>query len=375
MKVMELCLSPDLGGLELYMYRCCDALSKAGDTVLPILRPAARLVSYMERISLQADYLKPLIHQLPLLSAYQLAKRIDRERVDVIHVHWGKDLPLAALAKAISKRKPRLIYTRQMMLTRSKDDVFHRFIYRQMDRMLTITQQLANGARQRLPAASADRVETLYYGVSEPGHWLDNEERQALRGGWQVPTEAMLIGLFGRIEPFKGQHVMLEALLHPRIANQPIHLLIVGHAMDQEYLSELRETVEQHDLTSRVHFYDFVEDPQQWMQACDIVALTTRQETFGLVLAEAMRAGVAVIGSRAGGVPEIIEHEVTGLLFEPDDSGSLSEQIDVMISEPETRARLAKSGKEYADRQFNPKVHYEQLRQHLLGDTGSRKEM
>ena len=367
MKVVELCLSPDLGGLELYMYRCCDALSKDGVTVLPVISSGTRLEEYMVRAPWQTYRLKPRVRQLPLYCAFLLARYIDQQQVDAIHVHWGKDLPLAAIAKAMSKRKPRLVYTRQMMLTRSKDDPYHRFLYRQVDRMLTITKLLEAGAKERLPAESADKVDTLYYGVTEPVRRLGHDERLGLRAEWGVPEDAALIGLFGRIEPFKGQHVMLDALSQPSLAGKPIHLLIVGHAMDEQYLAELKATVEQSGLSSQVHFFDFVYEPQQWMQACDIVALTTRQETFGLVLAEAMRAGVAVIGSHAGGVPEIIEHNVTGLMFEPDDTVSLSEQIGVLVNDRDTRSRLAESGKRYADQHFSPVEHYRALRRHLAG--------
>ena len=367
MKVIELCLSPDLGGLELYMYRCCEALGLAGDSVVPVIQPGAKLQGYMDRLSLPVKSLSPRVRVMPLASARRLAGWVDQEEVDAIHVHWGKDLPLAALAKAISRRKPRLVYTRQMMLTRSKDDPYHRFLYGQMDRMLTITEQLAVSAKAKLPGESREKVATLYYGVAEPEVWLDSEARAALRKTWKVAEKAVLVGVFGRIEAFKGQHLMIQALTNPMLEGKLIQLLIVGHAMDQTYQQSLRTQVERLGLSERVHFFDFVEQPQQWMQACDIVALTTRQETFGLVLAEAMRANVAVVGSRAGGVPEIIEHGKTGLLFEPDNSDSLAEQVAVMVDDGERRRLMAEAGKRYADQHFSPVEHYRALRRHLAG--------
>lgn len=362
MKILELCLSPDLGGLELYMYRSCEALLRQGDEVVAVINPAGRLVQYTEKLALERHFVTHGWRVLPLRNAQRLARLIDARGIDAIHVHWGKDLPLAAFAKALSRRKPRLVYTRQMQLTRAKHDFYHRFLYGQMDVMLTITRLLERAARERLPAADRDKVETLYYGVKAPEQPLASEERHALRSEWGVAEGAMLVGLFGRIEAFKGQHLMLQAFAHEINRNEKLHLLIVGHAMDQEYLAQLQRSVKELGLEGRVTFRDFVDNPQRWMQACDVVALTTLEETFGLVLAEAMRAGVAVMGSNSGGVPEIIEHEQTGLLFTAGDAEAMAQQLHRYATDGALRVRLAESGKAYADKQFNEVEHFAKLR-------------
>ena len=79
-----------------------------------------------------------------------------------------------------------------------------------------------------------------------------------------------------------------------------------------------------------------------------------------------MRAGIAVIGSNAGGVPEIIDHQTTGLLFEPRKVASLSEQISRLYSNPVYKNELADAGKNKADTVFNQDDHFLKLEQHLL---------
>ncbi|HEY0633900.1 MAG TPA: glycosyltransferase family 4 protein [Gammaproteobacteria bacterium] len=368
MKILELCLSPDLGGLELYMYRCCEALLRQGDEVFAVINPTGRLVQYSEKLAMERHFISKSWRVLPLLNGKRLARLIDERGIDALHVHWGKDLPLAALAKAFSKRKPRLVYTRQMQLTRAKHDVYHRFLYGQMDVMVTITRLLEEAARQCLPTADRHKVQTLYYGVKQPATPLADSERAALRHKWGVAEGALLVGLFGRIEAFKGQHLMLQALASRINRELNIHLLIVGHAMDQAYLAQLQHSVDELGLGGRVTFRDFVDNPQQWMQACDVVALTTLEETFGLVLAEAMRAGVAVLGSNSGGVPEIIRHAQTGLLFTAGDGEALAEQLHRYVLEPELRQSLALAGQAYADEMFNELEHFTRLHEILAGE-------
>ena len=102
------------------------------------------------------------------------------------------------------------------------------------------------------------------------------------------------------------------------------------------------------------------------MQICDCIVLTSYEETFGLVLPEAMRAEIAVIGSRAGGVPEIIDHETTGLMFETRDALNLCQQICKLHSNPQLKNQLAQAGKKKADILFNQETHFAKLEQHLL---------
>ena len=78
-----------------------------------------------------------------------------------------------------------------------------------------------------------------------------------------------------------------------------------------------------------------------------------------------MRSGVAVIGSNSGGVPEIIEHGKTGLLFDSGNSNDLYLQIEKLFLDPEFKKTLARQGKQNADERFNNDLHFKQLEQHL----------
>jgi glycosyltransferase involved in cell wall biosynthesis len=140
--------------------------------------------------------------------------------------------------------------------------------------------------------------------------------------------------------------------------------------MSSGYRQTLINQATKLDVADRVIFQDFVSKPQQLMQVCDCVTLASAQETFGLVLPEAMRSGVAVIGSNSGGVPEIIDHGVTGLLFESGNANDLYLQIEKLYIDPDFKKALAQQGKQSADERFNNDLHFEQLEQHLKSILG-----
>ncbi len=371
MRVLELCTSPDSGGLELYMARACAALAVAGDQVLAVVGPSSRIAGRLRRYDIEIAILALRFGPLPLLAARRLAKLIDTREIDAVHVHWGKDLPLAALAKRFSTRSPRLVHTRHMQITRSKKDLYHRWLYRQVDVLLAITETMAAKVRQCLEEDASVRVYTLYHGVPAPAAVITEQERHDLHSSWSVPEDAVLVGLFSRLEEPKGQHLLIEAVGRAKDEGVPLHALIVGHVMDAEYVAGLKAMIDHLNLDDRIHFEGFSNDIQRWMQACDVVALTTREETFGLVLIEAMRAGVAVIGSDRGGVPEIIQHERNGLLFRSFDAGDFYTQLRRLVVDRALREGLAAAGKQDAELRFNDEAHFCALRRYLKGASES----
>lgn len=364
--ILELCLSPSLGGLELYLYRSAKHLSKT-DNVLGVIRDGGRLKAFFEREGLPFHTATTFFHSFPILAAKRLAHLIDRRQIDVIHMHWGRDLPLAALSRWFSKRRPRLVYTRQMKMTRSKDDFYHNFLYGQMDLMLCITDKLAAEAKQFLGGACATKVKRLYYGVDVPSRLLSQEERQVLRQDWGVQAQDFLVGLFGRIEENKRQHLLLDVIAKAKKEQVALRALIVGHAMQGPYLENLKSRVVREGLDQEIIFKDFVDRPQDWMQACDCVVLATVEETFGLVLIEAMRVAVPIVGTNRGGVPEIIDHELTGFLFEPDDIEGLYQCLLSLKTDEGLRKKIAGAGELKAGRLFATENHFRQLREYLKG--------
>lgn len=376
MNVLELCLSDGLGGLELYVFRSAQALHQSEQTdnkVLAVLREGSKLDDYFAQHStISRSYMSPGFPALPLLNARKLAKIIDDNNIDIIHMHWGKDLPLAAFAKAFSKRNPALVFTRQMMITREKNDFYHNFLYRQMDLLLAITKELEGLCKQYIPA-HANKITTLYYGVKKPGTILKQDDIEQQRRELGLRSDDFVAGLIGRLEESKGQHLLIEAIHRAKQEGHDVKALIVGHEMHEGYRDKLRKQADDVGVLDNIVFQDFTSEPQKLMQLCDCVILASGQETFGLVLPEAMRAGVAVIGSNSGGVPEIIEHDRTGLLFTTQDSESLYQQLKKLYLDKDFKHTIAAQGKLDADRRFSNSLHFSKLEQHFASLVSSNQ--
>jgi glycosyltransferase involved in cell wall biosynthesis len=161
-----------------------------------------------------------------------------------------------------------------------------------------------------------------------------------------------LIGIFGRINRWKGQDVFLRAL-----AKLPdVNGVIVGAAFfeDGEYETELRGMARDLGLEDRVVFAGHVEDVMTAMAACDIIThCSTSPEPFGQVIVQSMLAGTPVIASDAGGAREIVAHDETGQLTPLGDYQALADAIERYLDDPQWSRRLAEEAKRRAKRNFS----------------------
>ncbi len=352
-KICELCLSPDLGGLELYMMRLSRYLD---GNCISVINESGKLCSYYDNSTYSFRTLKRRNVLLSWLNASKLAKILDEEAIDVLHVHWTKDLPLAVMAKRLSRRKPMLVQSRHMTMTRFKNDFYHRFLYRNVDLMLAVTKQVKEQIEKFVPKEIRPKVEVLYIGAEQPT-LITPEERKNKRDALGL-GDSFTVGIVGRIEPSKGQWVVIDAV--EKLIKQGIDAkaLIVGHPMNEEYLEVLQKDIIMRGLRDRIVFTGFTKEAQTMMQLCDVMVLATEKETFGLVLIEAMMCGVCVAASRSGGPLEIIDDGVNGVLFNTFDSEDLSEKLGVLYSDGNKRATYANAGKEKALEYFESQKQF-----------------
>jgi len=355
--VLQLCLSHGYGGLELYVDKTVAQLDRQQFNVTVVVDDGTFLHKRFGERQVVVQTLRNRMRYLPLLAAYRLARFIDAQDISILHMHWGHDLFLAVLAKLFSRRKPKIVYTRQMALTRAKRDPYHVFLYRHIDAYVTITRELAEDAKRFLPIDPA-RVLPIYYGVPKP---VAGEVDCELLAQHQMSAQGFKVAIFGRIEAGKGQHLVVEAVTRIRQAGHDIAAALIGHVMDKGYFDNMQQRIDTAGMQEVIRYLGFHNRPVSIMPCFDVVILATKCETFGLVLPEAMRAGVAVIGSDCGGVPEIITHEKTGLLFRTQDVDDLTAQLTRLVEDPAFCKQLAQAGQQDADTRFTEDHHYRQL--------------
>lgn len=357
--IIELCLSPDLGGLELYMLRAAKAL-RDDFNVISIINENSKLQQYYDENDKYIK-IKKKSNLFMFGAARKLAKIIDEEKVDIIHMHWTKDIPFVVLSKILSKRKPKIAQTRNMTMTRFKDDFYHRLMYKNIDLMLPVTYQVKEQLEKFIPQDIRPKIEVLYMGSDKP-EMLSFDDVNKLKTELGFDNESFNIGMVGRINEAKGQHLLIKAVDVLVKQGLNVNAYFVGHPMEESYLDKLKKEVKDKDLEKNIHFLGFMKNPHHFYQICDAIVLASKRETFGLVLIEAMQVCTAVIGSNSGGVVEIIDDGKTGLLFESQNYESLANEIKKLINNPSLTINIAKSGQEKCNEKFSNELQFEKLK-------------
>ncbi len=170
-----------------------------------------------------------------------------------------------------------------------------------------------------------------------------------------------IAAVVGRLAPWKGQHILLEALKEV----PDLNVVVIGDALfteeDRTYARWLRAFVKDNSLGERVNFLGFQDDVISLLHACDILVHTSiAPEPFGRVVVEGMLCGLPVVATGAGGVQEIIRHEVTGFLVMPGDTADLVDTLRKLVSDPALRTSIGTAAKTEARKCYDlPKILHE----------------
>ena len=352
-KLLLMCLSPDFGGLEQHVRDFAHWLARQ-DEVEPLLalREDSRLHASVRELGLRTIFLEPGGYHWPWRLAGRLARQIEALGIDLIHTHWRKDLPLAALAKRRAHGiKPALVHTQHMLLAeKSKRDPYHRLIYGVLDGLVCVSAQLAAQAQQWLPVR--DRaICTIYPGVPP------------LRAAAPAPAGVFNVGVIGRILPPKGQHLALQACALLREQGIMARTVFAGEVHDEVYTRQLREYAQQKNLD--VEWRGFVE-PDAAFAGLGVLAMCTDAETFGLVTVEALRRGVPVAGSDSGGTREILDGGMAGLLFAPGDATALARVLERLYRDTSLVLQLTDAGQRRAAAEFDADTQFGRVLDALL---------
>ena len=169
------------------------------------------------------------------------------------------------------------------------------------------------------------------------------ESPAAARAALGLPPGGTLIGIVGRLQRWKGMHVLIDALPAVRARHPDAHVVIVGgaHEPEPDYPDELRSQVHRLGLDGAVTFAGFQTDVPRWMQAMDVIVHASDREPFGIVVIEAMALGKPVVAGAAGGPAEIITPGVDGLLAPFGDAGALAQALLQFLDDPGLAARCA----------------------------------
>jgi glycosyltransferase involved in cell wall biosynthesis len=194
----------------------------------------------------------------------------------------------------------------------------------------------------------------IHPGVREPRK-VAAADVDALRTKLGIPPERLVVGVVGRMQPWKNHHMVLAAIEQLVRAGHDLHMVVVGgtaHGRSPGYEGELREQAARAGMSDRVSFVGHETDVDPYYALFDVFVLGSADEPFGLVVIESMASGVPTIAVDCAGPAEILEHEQTGWLVERADVALFAAAIARVADDPAARASIAADGRREYERRF-----------------------
>lgn len=304
------------------------------------------------RLGVRTLLIPSLVRRIdPLMDLRALAdihRWIRRLAPDIVHTHTSKAGLLGRLAARLAG-VPQVVHT-------AHGHVFYGHFGRLLTRLFLVIERLADRITDRqvaltrgegeddlrLKVTRPGKLVTIHSGVDVARFAAAGEENRAARSDFRLPEGVPIVGFVGWLIPVKGPEVLLDAM--DRVwANHPS--AVIAYVGKGEMEEELRARVRREGLEGRVRFLGWREDVECLLPLFDILALPSRNEGMGRVLVEAMAAGLPVVASRVGGVPDLVADGENGFLVPPDDPPALAAAVDAILSDPALARRMGAEGR------------------------------
>ncbi|MFC4991793.1 glycosyltransferase family 4 protein [Rubritalea tangerina] len=206
------------------------------------------------------------------------------------------------------------------------------------------------------------KIERVFEGVD----FSTFDRYQSLRNDLPADSDSIYMAIVGTITRRKGHHRVFDALPKVQAEIPNLHLLVIGevsgNSEDDEYKDDLKLK-----SNERVHYLGFRNDVGDLMKSIDILLVPSLNEGTPLVINEAMAASVPVVGSRAGGIPEVVVDGETGYLFDGDDTQQLAKCIIELSKDCQLRQKMGTEGRRRAELKFNRSVQMKRVVEILEG--------
>ena len=280
--------------------------------------------------------------EMDLTAAWRFSRVLKRLNPDLIHAHDPHGVAMASLALSLTagsageNRTPPLVASRRVDF-HLKGNSFSRWKYRQVDCFIAASEAI----RQMLVAdgVPAERTVTVHEGI-DVDHVVAAPPVNVHEAFW-LPHHAPVVGNVAALVPHKGQRYLVDAA-HLAVQEIPdARFVILG---DGELREHLEKQVREHHLEKHVLLPGFRTDVLGCIKGFDLFAMSSVTEGLGTSLLDAMACGRPLVATRAGGIPEIVEEGVNGLLVPPRDARALAEAIVRALKDPDLRQRMGKAG-------------------------------
>ncbi len=340
-------VEPGWRGGQRQVYLLCTGLARRGHPVVAVVRRGGELGRRLREAGIETVEV-PGRSEADPSSVRTLARLFRQRRSAVAGIHSGRSLGIAAIARLLAgTAAPPLVPTRRVDFAIGRNP-FSRWKYSRAAAGIIAISEAVAGVLER-SGIPRSRIRIVHSGVVPPE--IPEGARERFRRQLGVAEDRVLAGTVAALTDHKGHRYLLEAIPAIRRRHPEALFLLVGDG-------ELREPLEARARElgldgDAVRFLGHRTDVPVVLGGLDLFVMASHMEGLGTAILDAQMAGLPVVATRAGGIPEIVRDGETGLLAEPRDPVSLAAAVVRLLDDPALARRLARTGQALALERFS----------------------
>lgn len=330
LRIMHSEAATGFGGQENRIFKEMCAMRDAGHHMEAVCQPHARLA---EALRSEGFVVHAMLMDGPanyFRGVLRLQRILRRGRFDVLNTHSRRDTLLAGVAARLAG-VPLIVRTRHLAM-RPGSLLSYTVVPHCVS---TVSEHVRQLILER--GVAPGRVATIYSPIALP----PRVENSSLRAELGLPDDAVVVGCVAIMREKKGHRFLIETMA-PLLERADVFLVLVGDG--SPLFEQLQDFVRGLGLQDKVLFTGRRSDIPNVLAGLDLFALATEQEASGTVFVEASAAGLAVIGTDVGGVAEMFEDGVGGLLVPLHDRSALFNALQGLIDDPQRRKAMGEAG-------------------------------
>ncbi len=331
-KLAYFCSSQSWGGLEMNHLRNAQWMASRGHQIVVLGIRDAPIHDHAQQMQLPFVTVEPHRRWYDFKAVKRAQAIIESEGITHFIIRKPGDMSLAAGLKHRLKNRLHVSYFMEMQLGIRKKSIFHTLRFRNIDVWSCPLNWLKEQVQQQ--TRFNNQLVVIPSGIDRE-KFADLPSMEESRKKLNLPLTGTIIGMAGRFDPKKGQQILLEAITKCQYSDFTV--LFMGETTQHEgteYEMRLQQYIEDHQLGNRVIFRPYTNQILHFYRSINWMVMASESETVGMVTIESLAARTPVIGSNAGGTPEILQQDQGGILFETMNSDDLARKIDQILAVP-----------------------------------------
>ncbi len=360
-KILHIHTLPIISGSGINTFLSMARMDRERYEVELACAPGGPLIDLVRRHRIKVipfQYMTQPLHPIKdLLVLMDLIRFLKKRKYDIIHTHNSKAGFVGRLAAKLAG-VPVTIHTVHGFAFHDQEPIWRQILFRNLerlssrwcDKMIFISQPLIDWALQEKIVRN-EKIVKIYSGIDmDRFHPVSEDAMNQYREKWHIGPHDAVIGIVSKLWEGKGHTVLIEAFKKIKDEIQEAKLVIVGEG----YLYDrLRNLVNENDLNDSVLFTGFQKDVSEIVATFDVAVLPSFFEGMGRVLLEAMAMEKPVVASRVGGIPDLVENGVNGLLTTSGNVNELFEAIIRLLRDKTLAVKMGLAGRQKVTDQFS----------------------